>query len=432
MSSPPSRPRFGTFRAIVVGVVVYSVWSFWQYSGPDWKGWQLQQQLQVTFAPDTEDTANDHHSSSSFSSSAPRFAIMSSFVPSSQWIDGHKRLDETNLEMLLNKACYCYRHGYEFIFNMTHGFPPSSNTRRNFTPYWQEYGTWSRVPHIRDRLQDFDWILYADIDYVVVNHSRPLADFLDEWHSYNLSPSIYVPRDFQSRNFYTFSAFCVLIRNSPFGRAVVQRWMDFAHGICPRGNLSPVPRKYTWEDSDQPGIWYALTQTHRDFFPNYVNATRDAKLWIVQQEGAVCNATSGLVITDRAFGPETNAYFRHVHAVIGDSGVDLQDMPQDQPIVWSLGPTTNTGGGPFGGLGIQAKWMAAKDRNETFQQSFAVHVGSSHLSKLSRIHEQCRREYGCYANYTDGENGRLRIGCGDKEYTVAQPHVLQNNTPKGD
>jgi hypothetical protein len=34
--------------------------------------------------------------------------------------------------------------------------------------------------------------------------------------------------------------------------------MDFGRGICENGNLAAQKRDYVWEDSDQPGIWYAL------------------------------------------------------------------------------------------------------------------------------------------------------------------------------
>jgi hypothetical protein len=120
----------------------------------------------------------------------PDIAIISSFVSSSQWNDkGFERLDELSLDQLVNKACYAKRWGYDFIFNMTYGFIPEQDNPKG-KAYWQEYGAWSRVPHIRDRIEDYKWVLYADIDYIIANMSFPMEQFLHEWKSYNKTPSV--------------------------------------------------------------------------------------------------------------------------------------------------------------------------------------------------------------------------------------------------
>jgi hypothetical protein len=174
----------------------------------------------------------------------PDIAIISSYVSSSQWAGSPKRLDEAKLDQLINKACYANRHGYDFIFNMTYGFFPERDNPKG-KAYWQEYGTWSRVPHIADRIQDYKWILYADIDYIILNMSRPLEAFFHDWETYNRTPSVLVAKD--ELNFLaTFSAFAVLIKNSTFGRGVLDHWMGFARGVCEKGNFAPGPRRYTW------------------------------------------------------------------------------------------------------------------------------------------------------------------------------------------
>ena len=43
--------------------------------------------------------------------------------------------------------------------------------------YWLKYGTWHRVPHVRDRIHDYDWILYADTDYVCNDMKTPIETF---------------------------------------------------------------------------------------------------------------------------------------------------------------------------------------------------------------------------------------------------------------
>jgi hypothetical protein len=171
-------------------------------------------------------------------------AIISSFVSSSQWKGTPKRLDDVSLNMLINKACYAHRWGYDFIFNMSHGFIPERDNPEG-KAYWQEYGTWSRVPHMRDRIEDYKWILYADIDYIILNMSRPLEAFFRDWEAHDRSPSVLVPKD--ELNIYTtFSAFALLIKNSTFGRGVLDHWMNFARGVCGKGNFAPAPRPYTW------------------------------------------------------------------------------------------------------------------------------------------------------------------------------------------
>jgi len=69
-------------------------------------------------------------------------------------------------------------------------------------------------------------------------------------------PRILVPRDFGGSEF-KISSFAVLVKNDPFGNAVLENWMNFARGLCQKGNLADKKREYTWEDSDQPGLWYA-------------------------------------------------------------------------------------------------------------------------------------------------------------------------------
>jgi hypothetical protein len=175
----------------------------------------------------------------------PDIAIISSYVSSSQWAGTPTRLDERSLDQLVNKACYAKRWGYEFIFNMTYGFIPEQDNPKG-NAYWQEYGAWSRVPHIRDRIEDYKWVLYADIDFIIANMSFPMEQFLHEWESYNKTPSVFVPKDEVNANLFTFSDFAVLIQNSPFGRGVLDHWMDFARGVCEKGNFASGPRPYTW------------------------------------------------------------------------------------------------------------------------------------------------------------------------------------------
>lgn len=84
----------------------------------------------------------------------PRIAVMSSFVPNTAEYP-QPRLKEEYFPHLINKACYSYIWGYDFIFNTTYGFDGYPKW------HWLEFGTWHRLPHVKSRLHEYDWILYS-------------------------------------------------------------------------------------------------------------------------------------------------------------------------------------------------------------------------------------------------------------------------------
>ena len=187
-----------------------------------------------------------------------RIAIISSFVPGSQ--SSTDRTEDT--DHLINKACYAKMWGYDFIFNTTFGFDRVKDIEHGGA-WWLEYGTWHRVPHIRDRIKDYDWILYADIDYIFVDMKRSLESFFKEWQLFDRHPSILVPRDFGGNEF-TFSTFAVLVMNDPFRITVLDSWMNVVRTVS-QGKFVRQKKEYTWEDSDQPCLWDALARAHSDF-----------------------------------------------------------------------------------------------------------------------------------------------------------------------
>jgi len=334
---------------------------------------------------------------SSSPDSNARIAIISSFLLGSQ----SKMTSFRDFDHLINKACYAKMWGYDFIFNMTYGFDRVKDQEQGGA-YWLDYGTWHRVPHIRDRIKDYDWILYADVDYIINDMKRPLESFFKEWQLYYKNPSIFIPKDFNDR-LYTFSAFAVLVRNDAFGRSVLDHWMKFAKGLCEKGNFHNRTRRYNWQDSDQPGLWYALTAAHREFFPEKDSST----------EKAVCSNSTGLIDTVYAFGPELNAYFKKIGAQQGSGGSDLTKVPNDQPIIWSL-PNNES----YGGLGLQLNWGRSKAK-DLIDHSFAVHrkhVKDWHV-RVQETLALCKNHHGCYANFTDGVG--IQVGCNGMKYVVA-------------
>ena len=326
-----------------------------------------------------------------------RIAIISSFVGGSQ--SGRKGPAAHELDLLLNKACYSKLWGYDFIFNTTYGFDKQKDEIEGGA-WWLDYGTWHRVPHIRDRLKDYDWILYADVDFIINNMARPIESFFKEWELYDKNPSVLIPKDFND-DMKVFSAFAVLVKNDDFGRRIIDNWMSAGKGLCPKGNFAPERREYDWMDSDQPGLWYALTQTYKEFFPN--NSTDEMSI------KPLCDPETGLVHTGRAYGPETNHNLGP--NLLGSGGSDLIPIPKNQPIFWSL-PNAESNGG----LGYQLKW--GENEFDRFRQPFAFHLDevagwNPHAKETLQM---CKDAYGCYANVT--ENGVLLIGCGDTAFTV--------------
>ena len=329
----------------------------------------------------------------------PRIAIISSFLVGDQ----SSNTKVQDLDHLINKTCYAKLWGYDFIFNMTYGFDQEIDEEIGGA-YWLKYGTWHRVPHVRDRINDYDWILYADTDYVFNDMKTPIEAFFKNWEVHGLNPSVFIPKD-AANGLYTFSAFVVLIKNDRFGRTVLDHWMDFGRGICPNGNLVAEKRPYVWEDSDQPGIWYSLTQAHKDLYP-HLNITSKP----------VCDNTTGLIDTNRAFGPEMNAYFDEVGAVVGSDGPDLLRVPVNQPIIWSI-PNAES----LSGIGLQDKWGS----DVQYFTDFSRYIFGLHSTDVNKWPEKskvsldlCKRVHGCYANYD--VNDTLKIGCHGVQYTVAQ------------
>jgi len=317
-----------------------------------------------------------------------KIAIMSSFVHTDTRASNANAPRITMLDHVLNKVCYADLWGYDFILNTTFGFDKNLTSKA----HWLNYGTWHRVPHIQARLHEYDWLLYADIDYIFQDMTVPVQSLLEEFELYGKkNVHIVVPSDHNDR--LVFSAFAVLIRNSPFGRRVVEHWMSFAKGICRNGNFETTVRdNYNWMDTDQPGLWYALAETHREFFGT--NGTEAPRM--------LCDSETGFFKTERALGPEFNNYFSYVKAVRGSNGKDLVRVPDHQPIIWTVPhPDTRSG------LGVQLIF-GTSDITSSFSKSWAIHHKQipTHMESDIAI---CRNIRGCRAEYD--EEGSLLLGC---------------------
>ena len=108
----------------------------------------------------------------------PKIAVMSSFVPNRN-VNPPPRLNGDYFDHIINKACYSYIWGYDFIFNTTYGF---DDTYPKW--HWLDFGAWNKVPHLKSRIRDYDWIFYTDTDFIIQDIMRPLESFVNEWELY--------------------------------------------------------------------------------------------------------------------------------------------------------------------------------------------------------------------------------------------------------
>ena len=321
---------------------------------------------------------------------------MSSFVPN-QNTDPPPKLKEEYFDHIVNKACYCYIWGYDFIFNTTYGF---DHTYPKW--HWLDYGTWHRVPHVESRIREYDWILYTDTDFAIKDMMRPLESFLHEFQLYGKNNvQLFVPLDNDNKQIFTFSAFAFMIHNSSFGHRILKYWDDFARGVCKNGNLNTTATKtYNWLDTDQPGLWYAMMRTYADFFPDRVPKDNYPQ----------CNGTTGVL--DKHTPPWNDFFKAMVNLTRGSTGGELAKVPDDQPFIFS-----NLPDGQRSGLAIQLNWGVKDGFIKKYQDgAFALHQKKVNKFPKGMMNEPayCRSHYMCYANYN--ELGKLEVGCGDKIY----------------
>ena len=316
-----------------------------------------------------------------------RIAILSSFVLGNATHHPVKASLSHVYDHIINKACYASLWNYEFIFNTSSGFSDDDLRSRP----WLHFGGWSRIPHLEaalDRLNPDDWILYADLDYVIKDMSRPLSSFIAQFDLYDLDPHVLVPTD--SHGDYVFSDFAVMVRNSDFGRSVLRHWRDFAMGICPRGNYKGDDN-LQWYHTDQPGLWYALIKAHMEFYPNDV----------LPSSHPHCDLTSGYIAEEDTGGPMMmiSDYFIKNGYVLGNSETDLATMQKNQSIIWSR---NRQGSRP--GLGVQMNWAPQVDAQPF---AFAIHQKGVERwpEEMRNELEVCKKVHGCTVdiNYGTGE-----------------------------
>jgi len=330
-----------------------------------------------------------------------RIALLASFVAEPQRDGTMGKF--TMHQNIINKACYAKIWDYDFIFYLKDMFNEEDKEKAP----WLNFAGWNRVPQIQAILDDYDWVLYGDLDHTFRDLSRPLESFLNEFELYNHHPSVFLPNDAMP-NFFTFSTYAMLLKNDAFGHKLLKNWMKFGRGMCPNGNipmkfLAKGRPKYSWEHSDQPGLWYALVRTYQDFH----NTGKIPQ---------VCNKETGYIATERAFGPETNIYFRELGTALGHDRLPLLKMRKNQEIIWST-DIGREASHDWGGLGLQMNWGRHVDE-QMRNRAFALHqkkdMDEDYLDEL----RMCKENHGCFSEYN--KEGKLEVGCNGRSFTVVQ------------
>jgi hypothetical protein len=275
--------------------------------------------------------------------------------------------------------------------------------------HWLEWGAWNRVPHIQSLLegQAYDWVFYADVDLIIRDHFLPLESYIHELEAYHkTAASVIVGVDAPGTTNYVFSSFALLMKNANFSHRVLHHWMEAAYGLCPNGNFPhSQPGKYRWEDSDQPGLWYALMKARNELQPN-----NDASV-------GECDNKTGLLagVARHANLHKFQQYFEHHPVVKGTRGQNLANVPNDQPLLFSV--ITNNdqsaqqhNNRPLAVHGISKNKFA-------FAYAFAIHTktkASDWYGDMPLQLQQCKEHLGCYANYS--HEGNLQVGCNGVSY----------------
>jgi len=325
------------------------------------------------------------------------------------WSKDRKASFHKLIDHITNRACYCHLWNYDFIVNQTREITYDAETetqqaeqgKQHRREWWLQFGAWERVAHLQAALGRYDWVLYGDLDYIVKDLSRPIESFVQQLDLYGKNEvHVLLPSDYNDGiRPAAFSSFAILIKNSPFGRKLLENWRSFGMGICPNGNFRDKGgnKGYNWVHADQPGLWYALMKTHMDFVPNDVH---------LPPQIVKCNATDGL-IDDSKTGPwlDFAKYFKKNGYRAGNYGEKLAGVLDDQRIIFS-----RSGSDSMSGLGVDHNYVPSADK--FWKHSFALHwraPSEEWLPDMQRELALCKHVHGCNANVD--ESGGIRAGC---------------------
>ncbi|CAN0119894.1 unnamed protein product [Ectocarpus sp. 12 AP-2014] len=173
-------------------------------------------------------------------SGKPRIAIISNAVafPFGSATTAHWSLFK---EYFANKDCYANTHGYDLIIDSRNhvngmGFYTDENGHKGGTNVH-----FNKPYLIRKWLPHYDWVLWLDMDALVVDLVKPIEKFIEEVGGQDGDIHVLVPQD-QNVQFF-FSACSLLLRNSPETMEMVEDWFALKD-TCPYAMYDDQSRLY--------------------------------------------------------------------------------------------------------------------------------------------------------------------------------------------
>ncbi|CAM9586597.1 unnamed protein product [Scytosiphon promiscuus] len=144
-------------------------------------------------------------------------------------------------EYFANKDCYAKTHGYDLIIDSRNhvdgmGFYTNGDGDRGGTNVH-----FNKPYLIRKWLPHYDWVLWLDMDTLVVDMARPIEKFIEEIGGQDGNIHVLVPQD-QNVQFF-FSACSLLLRNSPETLEMVEDWFTLKD-TCPYALYDDQSRLY--------------------------------------------------------------------------------------------------------------------------------------------------------------------------------------------
>mmetsp|Transcript_32354 Transcript_32354/g.62193 ORF Transcript_32354/g.62193 Transcript_32354/m.62193 type:complete len:408 (-) Transcript_32354:410-1633(-) len=245
-----------------------------------------------------------------------------------------------------NRMCYARQHGYYNLFSTT----PQPDKEND--------GVWARLAMASKWLPFMDWLLITDSDYFVVDMSRPLQSFVQEFEHVGADIHMLVPRDVPFQNDYAFSSFAILVRNTPLIQQLLSELLSLRLE-CPTALLWP----------EQQRLFIALARAIRRFHNLPVTIQDDC--------ARQCRNPRGNESINKAYHFEHQRRLSRCLGSIAKSvGIPVghtRDVPMVGPIAFSWGPAHVRHPNRDVGLGLNAVFGAYQNL-PLVEKAFAVHV----------------------------------------------------------
>ncbi|CAM9637775.1 unnamed protein product, partial [Discosporangium mesarthrocarpum] len=171
----------------------------------------------------------------------PRIGILSNSIAyphNSEKTDNWSRFKE----YFANKDCYARTHNYDLIIDSRNHVEGMGFYVNGETGERGDTNVHFNKPYlIRKWLPHYDWLLWLDMDTLVVDFGKKIEAFIEEIGGQSGDIHVLVPQD--QNSVYFFSAYALLLRNSPETMAMVEDWFQLKD-TCPYALYDDQSRLY--------------------------------------------------------------------------------------------------------------------------------------------------------------------------------------------